>query len=248
MRILVFSWRDPKHPLAGGAEQVMHEHAKGWISAGHKVTLFSSEVNGLANWEKLDGVEIIRGGYQYLGVQLAGFLYYLKNGGNFDFVVDQFHGIPFFTPLYVFKPKMAVIQEITGKVWLVNPLPWPLNWIVGATGYLLEPVVLLFYKRVPFMVGSASTKDDMAAFGIPKKNITVVPHGVIVERPKPMPGKEKILTITFLGVLSRDKGIEDAIKVFSIIKKMGKFQFWVIGKADKENYLKKPQNKKLLGK
>jgi len=34
MNILVFSWRDPKHPTAGGAEQVMHEHMKGWIAAG----------------------------------------------------------------------------------------------------------------------------------------------------------------------------------------------------------------------
>jgi len=46
MNILVFSWRDPKHPLAGGAEQVMHEHMKGWVGAGHKVTLFTSHFSG----------------------------------------------------------------------------------------------------------------------------------------------------------------------------------------------------------
>ena len=53
MRILVFSWRDPKHPLAGGAEQVMHEHMKGWIEAGHKVTLFSSKLDVLKNEKSL---------------------------------------------------------------------------------------------------------------------------------------------------------------------------------------------------
>jgi len=112
MRILVFSWRDPKHPLAGGAEQVMHEHMKGWIKAGHKVTLFSSKMGGLPEEEEMDGVHIVRHGYQYLGVQITGFFFYLKNKDNFDFIVDQFHGLPFFTPLYVQKPKLAVIQDI----------------------------------------------------------------------------------------------------------------------------------------
>ena len=101
MNILVFSWRDPKHPLAGGAEQSMHEHMKGWVQAGHKVTLFSSRVSRLPNTENIDGIEIIRQGNQYIGVQILGFLYYVKNKDSFDFVVDQFHGIPFFTPFYV---------------------------------------------------------------------------------------------------------------------------------------------------
>ncbi len=79
MNILVFSWRDPKHPLAGGAEQVMHEHMKGWVEAGHRVTLFSSKVTGLPGRETFDGIEVIRRGDQYLGVKIEGFLYYLKN-------------------------------------------------------------------------------------------------------------------------------------------------------------------------
>src|SRR3989339_1635231 len=103
MNILVFSWRDPKHPNRGGAEQVMHEHMKGWLEADHKVTLFSSEYPGSVSKEVLDGVRIVRGGSQYLGVQFEGFKYYLANKEQFDLVVDQFHGIPFFTPLYVKK-------------------------------------------------------------------------------------------------------------------------------------------------
>ena len=56
MNILVFSWRDPKHPLAGGAEQSMHEHMKGWMQAGHKVTLFSSKNNNSSKEEILDAI------------------------------------------------------------------------------------------------------------------------------------------------------------------------------------------------
>lgn len=239
MRILVFSWRDPRHPLAGGAEQVMHEHMKGWIAAGHKVTLFSSRFNNSSEEEVIDNVKIIRKGYQYWGVQFAAFFYYLKNKENYDLVVDQFHGLPFFTPLYVGKPKLAVIQETAGKVWLLNPLPWPLNLIVGIIGYLGEPLLFIPYRNTSFMTGSESAKEGVAKFGIPLKNIAVVPHGVMVTRPVTDFKKEKQQTIVFLGVLSKDKGIEDALRCFSKLSQKGNFQFWVIGKPDTADYGKR---------
>ena len=80
MNILVFSWRDLKHPLSGGAEQVMHEHMKGWVAAGHNVTLFSSRSENAAVEEAIDGIHIVRQGYQYWGVQIAGFFYGGKLG------------------------------------------------------------------------------------------------------------------------------------------------------------------------
>lgn len=236
MRILVFSWRDPKHPLAGGAEQVMHEHMKGWVTAGYDVTLFSSRIKGLKEKEVLDGIEVVRGGYQYLGVQVAGFLFYLKNKNNFDFIVDQFHGLPFFTPLYVRRPKLAVIQETARKVWFLNPLPWPINWVIGLLGYWVEPLVFLLYKSTPFMTASESAKKDVVKMGMLSKNITLVPHGVIVPKFSVLQRKEKIKTVVFLGVLSKDKGIEDAIRCFSILNGKGEYQFWVIGKAEIEEY------------
>lgn len=238
MRILVFSWRDPKHPTAGGAEQVMHEHLKGWVAAGHKVTLFSSRFPGSLAKENVDGIKLVHQGDQYIGVKLAAFVYYLKNKDSFDLVVDQFHGIPFFTPLYINKPRLAVLQEVAGKVWFLNEFPFPLNYLVGLLGYLAEPIIFLFYKRIPFLVGSSSAKIDLVKMGIPVKNITVVPHGVIVYPPKLFSKKEKIKTIVFLGALARDKGIEDALKTFALLNKKGNFQFWIVGKGSPE-YVKK---------
>lgn len=236
MKILVFSWRDPKHPLAGGAEQVMHEHMKGWVKAGHQVTLFSSWVKGLSKEEAIDGVYIVRQGYQYIGVQLSAFLYYLKNRKKYDFVVDQFHGLPFFTPIYVKKPKLAVIQETAREVWFLNPLPRPLSWLVGVLGFLGEPFIFLFYKKVPFMTGSLSAKLDVSKFGISSRNIHVVQHGVVVKKISVKTFKEKKFTIAFLGVLSKDKGVEDALKCFKLLKERGGYQFWVIGKPETEKY------------
>lgn len=234
MNILVFSWRDSKHPTAGGAEQVMHEHMKGWVTAGHKVTLFSSRFKGGLPKEMLDGMEVVRKGDQYLGVKLAGFLYWQKSKDKFDLVVDQFHGIPFFTPLYVKKPILAVLQEVAREVWFLNEFPVPLNWLIGLMGYLLEPLIFIFYRKTPFMVGSESAKKDLVRMGISSSRITVVPHGVIVDLPEPMPEKEKINTIAYLGALTKDKGVEDALKTFAILNRKGDFQFWVVGRGSPE--------------
>ena len=247
MNILILSWRDPKHPSAGGAEQVILEHAKGWKGAGNEVIWFSSRFPNSKEEEALEGIKIIRRGYQYLGVQISAPFYYLRNKSNIDFVIDQFHGIPFFTPLYVQKPKLAILQELAREVWFLNELPFPLNYLVGLVGYLFEPFIFLFYRKVPFMVGSVSAKKDLEKVGIPKRNITVVSHGVLVPKINHKTQKEKINTITFLGALTRDKGIEDAIYTFSILNKKGKFQFWIIGDGEEKYTQKLKKRAKELG-
>ena len=235
MNILVFSWRGPKHPLAGGAEQIMHEHMKGWVANGHKVTLFTSSFVGAKKDERIDGIRIIRRSFQYWGVHIMAFFWYLfGKHAKYDLVIDQFHGIPFFTPLYVRTKKMAVIQEVAREVWFANHFPKPINWIIGTIGYLGEPLIFLLYKRVHFMTGSNSAKEDVLRYGIPKKNITVVSHGVIVPKSKILNRKSKTTTIVFLGVLTKDKGIEDAINCFSLLNKEGDYQFWIVGKGSKK--------------
>ncbi|MCX6706181.1 MAG: glycosyltransferase, partial [Candidatus Woesebacteria bacterium] len=51
--------------------------------------------------------------------------------------------------------------------------------------------------------------------------------------------KSKIKTVVFLGVLTKDKGIEDALKVFSILENLGNYNYWIIGKGSEKykNYL-----------
>lgn len=233
MNILVFSWRDPKHPLAGGAEQVMHEHMKGWIAAGHSVTLFASRFADCSREETIDGIHIIRRGIQYWGVQILGALYYiLGKHEKYDLVVDQFHGIPFFTPVYVRVPKLAVIQEVAREVWLRNDLPFPFDKMIGIIGYLGEPLLFIFYKSTHFMTGSESAKEDLQKMGIAAKYITVVPHGVLLdEKPDKLPTKEKVKTIVHLGALAKDKGIEDSIETFGLLHKSGTYHFWIIGRG-----------------
>jgi glycosyltransferase involved in cell wall biosynthesis len=254
MKILILNWRDLKHPKAGGAEIATHEHAKAWVQASHQVTQFSSSFPGAKKEENINGVKIIRRGREFLTVHLLAFIYYLwKLRKQCDLIVDEFHGIPFFTPLYSRKKKLVFIHEVAKEVWFLNHLPRPMNWIVGGLGYLLEPLIFrLLYRKTPFITVSESTKKDLISWNIPPKNISVIHNGVRVVIPKPMPKKEKKPTIIFLGPLTRDKGIEAAIQAFAeISKKVKSAQFWVVGKGDKkysEKLKKKSEQLKLGGK
>lgn len=236
MNILLLSWKDPKHPLSGGAEQVSLEHTKYWVEHGHKVTWFSSKFKGAQTHERINNLRIIRGGSMYLGVRLRAWIYYLNNSERFDLVIDQFHGLPFFTPIYVKKPKLAVIHEVAGPVWFLNRFIWPLDLLIGLIGFICEKIAFRFYKSTHFITVSSSTAKDLVGHGIPKRNISIIYNGISKTNLTVKVVREKIFTAVFLGILSKDKGILDAIRCFSILEKRGEFQFWVIGKSETESF------------
>jgi len=233
MNILILSWRGPGHPYAGGAEQVTHEHAKAWISAGHDVTLFTSKTWKTSRKEVIDGVTIVRRGTDILGVQTAAVPFYLLHRPKFDLVIDQFHGIPFFTPFYIKVNKLAFIHEVAKEVWSYNPWPPPLNRLPAYFGPKIEPFVFKYiYREIPFLTVSESTKNDLIHMGIPKTNITVIHNGVNLEVPKKNVSKNKIKTALFLGAIAKDKGVYDAVKAFADIERKDEgWQYWVVGKG-----------------
>src|SRR3990172_6537608 len=204
MNILVFSWRGPRHPHAGGAEYVTQKHAKAWVKAGHDVTLFTSHFRGAKIKETIDDVQVIRKGSEVFGVQIAAFTWYLVGKHKqFDLVIDQFHGIPF------------------------NLLPY----IVGT---FFEPFIFkVIYKKIQFMTVSESTKVDLSGWSIPKRNITVIHNGMdSTYALKKMPEKSIKKTVTYLGALSEDKGVFDTVYAFSeIIRKDEDWQLWIVGKS-----------------
>lgn len=241
MNILLFSWRGPNHPNAGGAEISSHEHAKGWVREGHKVTLFTSFFSGAKREEVIDGIAIKRYGRQMFGVQWEAFVWYLfKAHEKFDLVIDQFHGIPFFTPIYIRAKKLAFIHEVAKEVWSLNSWPKPYNLLPTIIGTILEPLIFkFFYRNTPFMTVSDSTKQDLILWGIQSQKIAVIHNGVIVPRKLQLFQKEKEPTLIFLGAISRDKGIEESLKAFArLYSQNKKYKLWVVGKAE-GNYLER---------
>ena len=237
MNILILSWRDPKNPKAGGAEIVTHEHAKAWHKAGHNITLFTSSFKGAQAQEILDGIIIIRRGDPVFIVHLRAFLWYMfGRHEKFDLIIDHFHGIPFFTPLYIKQKKLAFIHEVAKDVWKLNSWPKPFHLIPFLLGTIGEPWIFkLIYKSIPFLTVSESTKLDLIQWRIPAKNITIIYNGVSIDHQARFPEKEKKKTLMFLGALEKDKGIEDAINAFRLIQsKEAGWQFWIVGRGQKK--------------
>lgn len=241
LKILILNWRDIKNPLSGGAEVLTHEMAKRWVMMGHKVVMFSSGFNGAKDNENIDGVDMYRGGSPNifsgkLPVHLAALFFYKKNmKGKIDVVIDEIHGIPFFTPLYVKEKKIALICEVAREIW-DRMFPFPVNLV----GKMAEKFYFLFYKNIHFLTISESTKKDLIEEGINNSLIRVLPmgfNGVKIDNIK----KEKDPTLIFVGRLNPMKGVEDAIKAFCLAyKKIENLKLWIIGRGEEKyvSYLK----------
>ena len=130
MNILIFSWRDPKNPKAGGAEIVTHEHAKAWHKAGHNITLFTSNFKGAKETEILDGITIIRKGNPVFTVYIKAFLWYMfEKHDKFDLIIDHFHGISFFQSISLIVPILLITYLVLSIK--VKALWYPLRVSTG---------------------------------------------------------------------------------------------------------------------
>jgi len=227
MNILILNWRDPKNPKSGGAEIVTLEHARAWIKAGHKVTWFTSKFPNSKIEETLDGISIVRGG-NFITVFLLAPFFYLFTKNKFDLVIDEIHGIPFFTPFYVRKPKIAFIHEVAGEIWDYM-FPFPFNKI----GKLMEPLFFVPYKRIPFMTVSLSTANDLVKIGIKRKNIHVIINGINIKTVKA--NKENAPTFIFVSRVVKMKGVEDVLRsFFYILRELKDANLWIVGDGDKK--------------
>lgn len=230
MEILILNWRDITSPLGGGAEISLFEHAKYWQKMGATVLWFSSSYKGARQDEVIEGIRFKRKGSIYT-VHLWAFFYFIAGKlGKPALVIDNFHFLPFFTPLYIKRGKIiALINEVAKGLWFSN-LFFPLSLV----GYTVEPLFFLFYKHVPFITASQSTKEDLVRCGIAEKQITVIPHGITVE-PYNADVKKQILTILYLSRISKDKGTKDALEAYkTVFSKDPRVQLWVVGKEEKE--------------
>jgi glycosyltransferase involved in cell wall biosynthesis len=226
MKILIFSWRDIRNPLAGGAEIVTHELAKRWVAAGHPVTVFSSRPKELPAEEKIDGVTYFRRGNQYTCLGWAWWEYQRQFKGKFDIIIDQVHGWPFFAGLYAKEAVVAFPHEVAKEIWDYQ-FPFPVNLV----GRFLEKVYLWLYKSTPFITVSESAKKDLGQAGITK--VEVVIHGLTVPCLSRPPAKFSQPTIVSLSRLVPMKRLEDTIKAVALAKSdLASLRLIVIGKGN----------------
>lgn len=232
MNILILNWRDVRHPKSGGAEAVTWGHAKGWAVRGHKVVWLTSSYQGAKQQETIDGVEILRIGGS-LTIYLVAPLYLLLKSASFDVIVDEVHGIPFFSPLFTRRPLVVFIHEIAAEIWDYM-YSFPINFI----GKKLEAFYFYLYRHKFFWTDAPSTIEELVARGIPRSACIAIPCAIGVGVRSNYP-KNSYPTYVFLSRVVRMKGIEEVIKAFAFIHSVQKIAvLWIIGGGEQE-YLAK---------
>lgn len=231
LRILWLNHRDPKHPEAGGAEVHLWEVSRRIASLGHEITIFSERFKGAPKHETLGNIEIYRSGNRISIYPNAVLNYFTKFRGHCDLVVDDIaHAIPWFTPLYVREPVIAIIHHVHREI-LNLELPQPYARIAR----IAEGSIPRIYRNVPFITVSESTKNALKSMGIPESSISVIPLGIDQNRYKPnWRRKSPFPHILYLGRIKKYKNIDHILEVVKLAaKETPNLKFSIAGKGDK---------------
>jgi glycosyltransferase involved in cell wall biosynthesis len=173
-RLLVFNWRDPWHPEAGGAEVMLHQHVKNWVRQGHEITLYTAHYADAPREEIRDGMRIVRRGGRFTVYLWAPVLYVLRYRRETDMVLDIENGIPFFTPLYSRKPRLCLVHHVHHDQFLSE-----FGQVLGRLGRFMECTLMpLIYRRTRFAAVSESTRQELIRIGIPSARCRVVHNGL----------------------------------------------------------------------
>jgi glycosyltransferase involved in cell wall biosynthesis len=230
-RICLLSYRDMKHPEAGGAEVIVQEVMSRLVHRGHRVTLLTGAFPGGARRDAIDGVEIHRTGTTAT-FNLAAPLYFKKHlePQGFDLVAEDINKIPFFMPRWTRLPVLAIVPHLFGTT-VFSQAPWPLASYV----YLYERFIPAVYRRCKFSVLSETTREDLVARGLPRENLRVIHSGIdhTLYRPAPVPVGERPKRLVYLGRLKKYKCIEHPMLALpKVLEKVPDAEYWVVGEGD----------------
>lgn len=232
MRFLMLSWRDPANPKAGGAERVTQAYWHALRERGHEVFWYSNEFPGCRRKEDIEGVTVVRGGGQ--GSSVARAVRWYRQQPKFDLVVDQHHGIPWLAPWWSHTHCISYLHEVLGPIW--NSF---YSWPLATFGRAQERFVHWMYRRVPFWVGSESTKRALHRRGV--RNVTVVHYGIDltpIEDLEPKPLREPVRLIV-VSRLAPNKRIDHAIRaMLELRRRRVNGHLTIVGTGDVEGPLR----------
>jgi len=223
--ILIFAWRDIKHPEMGGSEVYVHEVAKR-LAKNHHVTLFTSKPGNLSDRDVIDNVNIVRRGGM-LTVYFWAFIYYaIYFRKDMDFIIDVENGLPFFTPLFCSKPKLMVLHHMHKGQWF-SQFPFPL----ALAGYFIESYLMpLVYRNTNIITVSPSTLSELRQVGFSDRKIYLGFNSIPPKiGSKVKKSKEPLLV--YVGRVKAYKRLEMAVETLRVLAKSYPTMQLIIGGA-----------------
>lgn len=230
-RICVISYRDMKHPEAGGAEVIIQEVMSRLAARGHAITLLTGAFPGGEARDRIGDLEIHRTGNTYT-FNFAAPAYFKKHlePRGFDLVIEDINKIPFFMPRHTRVPVLAVVPHLFGTT-VFEQAPFP----IAAYVYLYERFIPKVYRNCLFSVLSETTRDDLVARGLPPENLRIIHSGIDHDlyRPGSIPVKNRPRRLVYLGRLKKYKCIEHPIEALpAVLERVPDAEYWVVGEGD----------------
>jgi glycosyltransferase involved in cell wall biosynthesis len=170
MRILFVAWRDLAHPKAGGSEVVIDVLARGLQERGHDVTLMCGGPTEPRPYR------VVTNGGTYSQYLMAPFRY-ARRFRDCDVVVDVVNGMPYFSPLWRRRPRLAAVTHVHTNQW-ARYFPRP---VAAAASFVERRGLRLVYRKTRFVTISPSSAADLEAIGVEASRIRVVLLGASVE-------------------------------------------------------------------
>jgi glycosyltransferase involved in cell wall biosynthesis len=207
-RVLVLNERDPLHPAAGGAEVHVAEVAKRMAAMGFETTQVACGFPGAPARAELEGLRVRRlGGLAVYYPRAVWTTARETRRGRFDVVVEHLNKLPFCAAAYAAAPVVAVSHHLFGRSAFLQ-VAWP----VALGVVLLERLVPVVYRELPFLAVSQSSKDDLVARGIPAAHVAIVHNGIRTPRLAPRPWASRPLRVAYLGRLEPYKRVERLLR------------------------------------
>ncbi|MBA4857845.1 MULTISPECIES: glycosyltransferase family 4 protein [Nocardia] len=217
--VLLLCWRDSGHPQGGGSERYLEQVGAQLAARGVKVTLRTARYRGAARRERIDGIDISRGGGRYTvypralaAIALGRLGLGPLRGVRPDAVIDTQNGIPFFATAATAAPSVVLVHHGHREQWPVA------GRLVGRIGWWIESRLSpRVHRGNQYLTVSLPSAEELAALGVERERIAVVrngaepvpadvPTGAAVTRaPEPR--------VLVLSRLVPHKQIEDALAV-----------------------------------
>lgn len=217
MNILLVNWQDRANPYAGGAEIHLFEIFGRLALRGHRIRLVCSGWEGGPERGTIDGISIQRVGsrksFAILGRRAVRRAIKAERP---DILVEDINKLPLFLELGTSLPVCAIVPHLFGET-AFNEAPWPM----AATVWAAERPIPWMYRRAGFHAISESTRDDLAARGVPLERIRVIHPGVDSRRftPGPLGRRSTAPSFLYVGRLKRYKGIGLAIEALALARR-----------------------------
>ncbi len=201
-RILLINWRDTRNPEAGGAETYYHEIYRRLVSAGWQVDLLAHAFRGAPAEEQVDGIRVIRRGSRSLfNYEIAPFVRHHQS--DYDLIIEDLNKLPFFTPLYVSRPRLHMVMHFFGPA-IFHETAFPF----AAYVYSMERLISLFYRGERFVAISRSTHDEVAARVKRHAGIDIVEPGIDTGFYQPSKPKATSPTLLCVSRLRKYKNVQ----------------------------------------